>query len=342
MSTWRFIHLADIQPGSPRSFRYCADWLGNWRVAKRQIRELAPDLVLVGGDLTRDGNVHRFELEQMRDELAGLGCPWHVVPGNMDTGNKRATSDPGFRANPSQYAATELAVTSGQLRQFASVFGPLWWSFDHRGVRFSGCPDLVVNSGLPEEEQFWHWAAEQVRRPPARHHVWIMHYALFSDHPQEPNWGIADPEHYHDWYFTVDQPGRRRLLELFRATGATHVISGHIHCRRTVHACGIRFDYAPATAFGQWGDRWPDGDDSPGFLEYTVAESGIDCRFVPLAECCVGGVRYGLGAHPRPERRDYGEALEQDYARTLGGRVPTLGEVGQGLPPLRPDGRLPS
>jgi hypothetical protein len=334
MEPWTFVHVADIQPGSPKSFRYCADWWRNWLVAKVQIQALHPDLVLVGGDLTRDGNVHRFELEEMRAELAELGCPVHVVPGNMDTGNKHAQTDPSFRASPGQYTATELNVTSGQLRQFASVYGPLWWSFDHKSVRFSGFADMVVNSGLPEEEQFWRWAAKQAARPRPKHHVWIMHYALFSERPDEPNWEITDPDHYLDWYFTIDQPGRQRLLDLFRSTATSHVISGHIHCRRTVRAEGIRFDYAPSTGFGQWGSRWADGDDTLGLLHYRVSDEGIDCRFVPLVKTFSGGPRYGLGAHPRPERRDYAEALDPRFARTLKGHVPALAEVGTDLPPV--------
>ena len=342
MDAWSFIHVADIQPGSPKSFRYCADWMQNWQVAKDQIQDLQPDLVLVGGDLTRDGNVHRFEMEEMRAELGELECPFHVVPGNMDTGNKHAHTDPEFRTAAGQYTSTELNVTSGQLRHFADVFGPLWWSFDHKGVRFSGFADMVVNSGLPEEEQFWRWAAVQAARPKPEHHVWTTHYALFSERPDEPNWEVTDRAQYHDWYFTTDQPGRQRLFDLFQATGTTHVISGHIHCRRTVWAEGIRFDYSPSTGFGQWGSRWPDGDDSLGFLHYHVSASGITCQFVPLAETFSGGERYGLGAHPRPEMRDYSEAMDQSFAKTLGGSVPCLAEVGLDLPPPDEDGRLPS
>jgi hypothetical protein len=112
------------------------------------------------------------------------------------------------------------------------------------------------------------------------------------------------------------------------------VISGHIHCRRTVRAEGIRFDYAPSTGFGQWGSRWADGDDTLGLLHYRVSDEGIDCRFVPLVKTFSGGPRYGLGAHPRPERRDYAEALDPRFARTLKGHVPALAEVGTDLPPV--------
>ncbi len=325
--TWTFVHVGDMQPGSPKSFRYMAALTENWLTAKKQIQAIGPDLVLVGGDLTRDGNVHRFELEEMKAELDELGCPYYVVPGNMDTGNKHTRINGLHRRNPTQYTDVELNVTSAQLRQFADVFGPLWWSVDHKGVRFSGFADVVVNSGLPEEAQFWAWAEEQKRRAPAERRVWIMHYALFAERPDEPNWSIADPENYHNWYFCIDQPGRARLMELFKATGATIVISGHIHCRRTVLAEGIRFDYAPSTAFGQWADRWPDGDASLGFLKYVVHDDAIDCEFVPLERVSNNPASYGVGGHPRPEARDYSEAWDQSFARTLEGEVPGLADV---------------
>jgi len=143
MQPCKFIHVADMQPGSPKSFRYQSHLIDNWKTAKAQIQSLAPELVLVGGDLTRDGNVHRFELEEMKAELDELGCPYYAVPGNMDTGNKHARIEGLHRSNPSQCRDTELNVTSGQLQQFADVFGPLCWSADHKNVRFSGFPDVA-------------------------------------------------------------------------------------------------------------------------------------------------------------------------------------------------------
>lgn len=316
--SWSFVHVADIQPGSPKSFRFIPALEENWHTAMKQIRAIDPELILVGGDLTRDGNVHRFELEEMKADLDSLGCPYHVVPGNMDTGNKHTRVLGCHRRSESQYTDVELNVTSAQLRQFSDVFGPLWWSVDHRGVRFSGFADGVVNSGLPDEDVFWAWAEEQQAREPAEHHVWIMHYALFADRPDEPNWAIDDPENYHNWYFTIDQPGRDRLLSLFRETHADIVISGHIHCRRTVMAEGIRFDYSPATCFGQWDGRWPDGDSTLGFLKYTVGDTGIDCEFVPLEQVSSRtDDGYGVGGHPRAEVRDYSLAWDPSYAQTL-------------------------
>ncbi len=314
MEPWTFIHVADMQPGSPRSFRYNPSWIRNWWEARQQIVDLAPDLLLVGGDLTRDGSFHLFELEGMKADLDALPFPVHVVPGNMDTGNKH-TDHNGRARGAGQSTDLELNVTSEQLQQFADVFGPLWWSFDHKGVRFSGFTDMVVNSGLPEEKAFWAWAAEQAKRPKPKNHVWIMHYALFIEDPHEPNWSIDDPDHYRDWYFSVDQPGRGRLLDLFKQTGADVVISGHIHCHKATRAEGIRFEIAPATSFPQWKNRWPDGNAALGFLQYTVSDAGIESTFVPLRRTHkLEG--YGPGGHPVPEKRDYSLAWEKNNTPT--------------------------
>lgn len=307
MKPWTFIAVADMQPGSPRSFRYNPSWQKNWEAAKEQILALRPDLLLVAGDLTRDGSLHRYELEAMKAELDALPFPVQVVPGNMDTGNKH-TDREGQHRGPDQDTDRDLNVTSAQLNRFAEVYGPLWWSFAHKNARFSGFADMLVNSGLPEEAAFWQWAEEQKKLPRAAHHVWLMHYPLFVDRVDEPDWKIG--EHYTDWYFSIDQPGRKRLWELFRATGAELVVSGHVHCHRVVQADGIRFEIAPATSFGQWGSRWPDGNDALGFLRYEVSDVGIASEFVPLARS-YNLKGYGPGGHPAPHARDYSLAWEK-------------------------------
>lgn len=306
MSPWTFVHAADIQVGSPRSFRFAPAWNENWQTARERIVRINPDLLLVGGDLTRDGNIHRYELENIKADLDSLPFPCHVIPGNMDTGNKHTRVTGAMQGRDD----VSLNITSAQVAQFSSVFGPLWWSFVHRGVRFSGFCDMLVNSGLPEEAEMWAWMDSLSRLPRAKHHVWIMHYALFVDDPREPNFDITDDGQYLDWYFGVDEPGRIRLMDVFKATGADIVISGHIHCRRTRLVEGIRFDYAPATCFHQWGDKWEDGDPTLGFLKYDVTDAGINCTFVPLERLSTAK-GYGPGGHPLPETMDYSLAWEK-------------------------------
>mgnify|MGYP006299808373 CR=1 FL=1 len=303
---WKFVHVTDIHVGSPRSFRFAPAWNENWQTARRQIIACEPDLLLLGGDLTRDGSIHRFELEAVKEDLDTLPFPWRVTPGNMDTGNKH-TDKQGIRKNRDDLA---LNMTSGQLKQFESVFGPHCWTFVHKNVRFSSFCDMVAGSGLPEEKPFWAWLEAQRDTPRAPHHVWMMHSALFTERLDEPNYDIADPDEYLNWYFGIDEPHRSRMMEVFKATGGELLLSGHVHCRKRHQAEGMRFHINPSTAFRQWGGHWPDGDDTLGFIEYTVTGEAITERFVPL-ESVSTAKGYGPGGHPKPEERDYSIAWEQ-------------------------------
>ena len=306
MKRWSFVHATDIHVGSPRSFRFAPAWNENWQTARRQIVALKPDLLLVGGDVARDGTLHQYELRAVKADLDALPFPAHVVAGNMDTGNKHTDVN---GPNPKRDDVS-LNLTSAHLEPFAGVFGPLWWSFVHKDVRFSGFCDMIAGSGVPEEAGFWEWFDAQRRQPRAKHHVWMMHYALFVDDVHEPNWDITDPKRYYDWYFGIDEPHRSRLMAGFKATGADLVLSGHVHCRKWHRAEGIDFHINPSTAFRQWGKRWPDGDDSLGFVRYDVADKGIVGAFVPLSRTSTKK-GYGPGGHPLPEERDYSIAWER-------------------------------
>lgn len=308
MERWSFAHTADIHIGSPHSYRFQPSWNENWQTAKRQILELAPELLLVGGDLTRDGNVHRFELEAVKRELDSLPFPAYAVPGNMDTGNKHTTVPSRHRDDIS------LNVRSEHLAQFASIFGQLWWSFTYRDVRFIGVCDVVIGSSLPEERELWRWLSFLRRGPTPRHSIWVMHYAPFIENPEEPDFDITDPAQYHCWYFSLDKAPRMKLLSAFREIGADIVISAHIHCRRVQYFESIRYHKAPSTAFSQWKGKRADGDPMVGFLLYTVSADGIDYRFVPLKKLSKKK-GYGPGGHPPPEARDYSLAWEKDNQR---------------------------
>ena len=293
--TWSFAHVSDMHIGTPRSYRFQPAWNANWETARRQIVERAPELLLVGGDMTRDGATHRFELEQAKADLEALPFPYHAIPGNHEVGNKYRRGDP-------------VSVQERYVRKYRSVFGPSNWTFVHKGVQFSAFDAFLAGSGLADEVALWRWLERLERDPAARFHVWMMHPALFIERLEEPNWNVETDRNA--WYFGIDEPFRRRIFKTFKRTRADLVISGHIHCRRRVEVDGIVFQMAPATAFPQWGDRWPDGDDTLGFLEFTVGPDAIREEFVPLQETSTL-TGYGPGGNPPEEGRDYSVAWEQ-------------------------------
>ena len=304
---WSFCHITDIHLGSPRSFRYNPAYWENWRTAREQMAEIEPDLLLVGGDLTRDGTLHDYEFLAVKDELETLPFPFHAVPGNMDTGDKHAPTQGAFDNRND----LDLNVTSEQLRRFAWYFGPNHWTFLHKGVRFTGFFAAMAGSGLPEEDEFWHFLERLPALSKARHHVVMTHYPLFIDHPDEETFDLTDPDHYLDWYFGINRPQRLRILESLKASNVDVALSGHIHCRRAPQVFdGITFYKVPATANPQWGDRWSDGDTTRGFMRFDVSEDGIEGTFVPLVRnSTLEG--YGPGGHPLPELRDYSIAQER-------------------------------
>lgn len=308
MKPWSFVFVADIQVGSPRSFRYAPAWVENWRTAREQIIALNPEVVLVGGDLTRDAwlDAHFYELEAIKADLDGLPMPYCVTPGNMDVGNKHAERQGAFD-NRDDVANN---MSSERLQRFCSLFGPHCWSFVHKNVRFSAFTSMLAGSGLPEEAAFWAWMEAQRDAPCAEHHVWMSHYPLFIEGPDEPNWDMTKREEYHAWYFGMNEPHRSRILDILRETGAELYLSGHVHCRKRYEVDGIVFDLGPATCFSQWADRWEDGDPALGFMRYEVAEDGIHGAFVPLREVS-NAQGYGPGGHPKPEDRDYSIAWEK-------------------------------
>ena len=309
MRPWTFVYVTDIHIGSPRSYRFQPAWNENWETAKQQILEMDPDFLLIGGDLTRDGVTHPYELETVKADLSTLPFPCHIIPGNMDIGNKHAKT----RGANEKTDGIAFNMRSESLQRFESNFGPSHWSFVHKSVRFSGFCDILIGSDLPEEKELWHWLEAQIGHDRERFHVRIMHYPPFIDDICEPDFDITDGEQYHCWYFGIDQTGRERLMEIFKATGTTHVISGHIHCRKSEDALGIHFDRAPATSFSQFAGHWKDGDPTLGFLRYDVSQEGIKTSFVPL-EKISAKVGYGPGGHPSPGERDYSLAWQKGEA----------------------------
>lgn len=256
---------------------------------------LNPSFLIVGGDMTRDGATHRFELEQIKADLDQLPFPYYCIPGNHEVGNK-------------YLASSSVSIQKEYIRLYRSVFGPSAWSFTHGNVRFRGFNALLAGSGLKEESELWEWLSDQVSQSEMKYNVWIIHPALFIDDMKEPNWDVKINRN--DWYFGIDEPHRSKILRIFKEAGADIVVSAHIHCRRRRVVDGIEFLNAPATSFPQWADRWPDGDATPGFLHFNVTPEKIISEFLPLSRVS-NREGYGPGGNPPIEGRDYSRSREK-------------------------------
>lgn len=303
---FNFVYAADLQPGSPRSFRYHAAWLDNWLTARQQIINAKPEFMVLGGDLTRDGFYHDFEFDEMKASLDSMNIPYHAIPGNMDVGNKFSKNHGAFE----DYDDRLINISSERLSAFERFFGSSNWTFTCGKLRITGFCDMLLGSGLPEEETLRKFLESLPLLPPAENHFILTHYAIFIQSPNEPDYDITSKEQYDEWYFNINKSDREFLLECFKKAGVSRVLTGHVHCRREVVYDGIVFDFAPSTTFGQYGGRWPDGDDRPGFYLFKVNGTEIDKEFIPTAPLSDNKDAFGRYGHVVKDQIDYSASKE--------------------------------
>ena len=304
-----FLHINDHHIGTPRSYRFRPAINRRWAAIKRQMSQLDADLLLIGGDLTRDGDTHEYEYQMAREDLDTLPFPYFVIPGNMDVGNKHTD-----REGPDQERDDlALNMTSDRLRLFASYFGPINWSFVHKEVRFTGFYAAVAGSGLREEDRFWHFLERLRELPEARFHVAIMHYWPHMDSPDEANWDVTLEDQYALWYFGIDEPHRGRILGFLKDANVDVLFCGHVHTGRPVEVVdGIRIYKTPAAGnTAQLVDRWDEVETRYGFQLCRVTEEGVHVSFVAGEDQCEEFDSYGPLGHPRIADRDYLLAREK-------------------------------
>ena len=304
-----FLHVTDHHLGTPRSYRFRPAINRRWAAIKQQMCQTDADLLIIGGDMTRDGDTHEIEYRMAREDLETLPFPWFAVPGNVEVGNKH-TDREGPSADRDDI---KLNMTSERMRLYSTYFGPVNWTFLHKEVRFTGFYAGVAGSGLPEEERFWRFMERLSELPPARYHVAVMHYWLYIFRMDEPNWDITRKEHYHNWYFGIDEPHRSRIFDCLKASGVDVLFCGHVHTGRPVETVdGIQIYKSSAAGNNpQLLDRLEQVERRYGFNQCRITDKGIDVSFVPGLDQCEEFDTYGPGGHPRIADRDYSLATEQ-------------------------------
>lgn len=304
MKPWKFVYAADLQPGTTRSFRYNAAFRDNWLTARQQIINANPKFMVLGGDLTRDGFYHDFEFEEMKISLDTTNIPYYAIPGNMDVGNKFSNIHGAIEGRDDRL----LSISSERLSTFERFFGPVNWTFTHGSMRITGFCDMLLGSGLLEEERLRKFLENLSQLPSMEHHFILTHYAMFIQSPDEPDYDITSKEQYYDWYFGINKNNREFLLKCFKEAKVSRVLTGHIHCRREVTHDGIVFDYAPSTTFGQYSHKWADGNDRPGFYLFHVDGAKITKEFIPTAPLSDNKDGFGKGGHATKDQIDYSES----------------------------------
>ncbi len=311
MDRWSFLFACDSHLGTPRSYRFRPAINRRWKAIKEQMAESGADFLLHGGDLTRDGEFHEEEYALAREDLDTLPFPSFVIPGNMDVGNKHAAASGTKRP----WNDVALNLKEERLDLFSAYFGPINWTFMHKGIRFTGLFSPVAGTGFAHEARMWRMLERLAKLPRGQHHVAIMHYWPFIETSDEPTWDIRDVAQYDNWYFSVDDPHRRRILDLLDQAHVDFLFCGHVHTgRNVVRYKGMEIHRAPAAGnTAQLEDRWEDAETRVGFYTCEVANGKIDVRFTPGKDQCEEFGTYGPWGHPTPEQRDYSIAQEKPH-----------------------------
>jgi serine/threonine-protein phosphatase CPPED1 len=274
---FRFIFMADCQIGCYASFsglsdedvlRYAAmdmtvravppvrdlEWdLTNLRRALVAANRIAPDFVVMGGDMIDDPH-SRDQYQSLLATAATLdeSIPLHWVPGNHDV------------------AFDTVIPTEASIAAYRERFGPDRFAFDHRGVTFVVANTVVWDH--PEEAgEAWsdeiEWLERQLdsaRERGSKHTIVLGHHPLFT--------GEAEEE---DTYWNIPGERRRLLIDLFTGYGVRTMLCGHWHRNG-----GGSSDDLDVVVTGPVG--YPLGHDPSGLRIVDVGEDGIDHEYIAL------------------------------------------------------------
>ena len=200
----------------------------NWRRTCEAVNRLAPDAVIVSGDLCMNGADSDAEVAFAGRVMGCLEAPVHAVPGNHDVGDE----PPGQEANQ--------LVDAHRLRRWTAVFGADRFAFDAGGRRVIGLNAQLLGTGLPEEAVQEAWLDGELAG--AAHPILlVLHKPLFLQEADKSQLTAS----------SVNPVPRRRLLQRLRAAPVPvqAVVSGHLHCYRDVVRAGLRQVWTPSTAF---------------------------------------------------------------------------------------------
>jgi len=216
--TFSFVQISDSHVGFDKPAN--PDALGTLREAVASIKTLPtkPAFFLHTGDITHLSKESQFDdADQILKEL---GAPVFYVPGEHDV----------LDDNPGQaYLARYGKGTSGAG----------WRSFDHEGVHFIGCVNVVdLKAGglgnLGADQIAW-LAADLKPLSSSTPIVVFAHIPLWSIYP-EWGWGTEDSA---------------RVLDLLKRFGSVTVLNGHIHQVMQKVEGAVTFHTARSTAFPQ-------------------------------------------------------------------------------------------
>lgn len=170
LKPFRFAFISDTHIGSPNG--------ASEEDLRRTVRDInaMKDIafVVITGDITELGT--NEELKLAKQILDSLNVPWHIMPGNHDTG---------------------WSESGGVM--FTTVFGYDKFSFEFNGIRFLGCPSgpyvRMSDGHVPRNAVNW-LDTELKKLSPSQPVIFLNHYPINSE---LDNWyEVTDRLHQHN------------------------------------------------------------------------------------------------------------------------------------------------
>ncbi len=193
-TSFSFVQLCDTQLGMGG---YKQD-IQAFKQAVKQINILAPDFVIICGDLVDIPNASSFsDFIKVKETL---NMPCYCAPGNHDVGD---------------------IPNDSTIAHYRNVLGKDYYEFQHKGYSF-----IVTNTQLwkedieNESEKHDNWfkntlKAQGVNNNPA---IIVGHFPLYIEHATEK-----------EEYYNLPLIKRTEILELFAQNNVSAYLSGHKH-----------------------------------------------------------------------------------------------------------------
>jgi 3',5'-cyclic AMP phosphodiesterase CpdA len=198
----------------------------NWRRACAAVNRMAPDAVIVSGDLCINGPDSDAEIAFAGRALRHLDAPVFAIPGNHDVGDEPPGQEP------------DQIIDSRRLERWMLVFGGDRFALDLGGWRVLGINAQLLGSGLAEESGQDAWLERELSQT-SQPIMLVLHKPLFLQSADEIEMTAS----------SINPEPRGRLLRRLRRSPTQVVVSGHLHCHRDVVRDGLRHVWAPSTAF---------------------------------------------------------------------------------------------
>ena len=254
---FRFVHFTDthIQPelGAGEGCTACFD----------AIRESGVDFAVAGGDLVMDAAEQgraraKLQFDMYAEAVRRIEVPVRSVPGNHDVFGTSAKS--GVKREDPQFGK----------KMFADRIGPVYSSFDHKGVHFVLLDSIGIGAdgsfrGVVDAGQL-EWLRSDLERVGKRRPVIaVTHVPLVSAAMQI----VPDPWKTAETYLVSNS---RAVLDVFAGYNLRAVLQGHTHIRENVTYDGCQFITSGAVCGNWWkGSRLGHPE---GFAVVTVSGEG--------------------------------------------------------------------